>query len=592
MVTLRIITILVIIIYVILIDLSSNNLWGLLLGGAFFSAFIGVNESRLLEGQPLLIALKWFLLLGFLALIYIFTLPKPRLVKAFDGSKKHGKPVKTEMGDFIGILNGASTVELFAGIPYAKPPVGDLRFREPQDPDKLKDPLLCDRFAPMAMQKSGSNLRNNIIQLAAYHDYVWFDFRDPFKYTASEDCLYLNIWRPAGLSGNEKLPVIVYIHGGSLQFGQTWYKDCSGENIAKDGAIFVNMGYRLGVFGFLALNELQNESKTHTTGNYGLLDQLKALSWVRSNIAAFGGDPSNITLAGESAGAACVSALMASPIAKNLFARTVLESSTLASKIPPHSFRTFDEALESGQKVLKRFGVKTVEELRKLPAEVLLKATDTEHHITVDGYVLTKTPYEYFKEGSFNGYPVLHGFNEQEIAPFIMLDKANMKNFKSKVDECFKEYANEVLELYQPKNNAEARFFWEEIYGAVFFDYSHYCLNRLAVKNNMTVYEYFFKKYNKRIGAWHSGEQVYLYKNIPNGSRLYNQSDRALMVKMSGALLDYIKEGDPSLNLPEWEPNTDSCSYLKLGNSIKMIKERKRKLSLYAVLDKMQGFEA
>lgn len=591
MIALRIISFLLFFIYVILIDLSSNRIAGLFLGSGVFIGFVTLNESRLLEGHTYLILLEWFILFGLLALIYILTLPKPKLVKAFNGNKKHGKPVSTEAGDYIGIFNDDRSVELFAGIPYAKPPVGDLRFKEPQDPDKLKDPLICDNFGPMAMQKRSSNLKNNLVQFAGYHDYVWFDYANHYKYMMSEDCLYLNIWRPAGLKGDEKLPVIVYIHGGALKTGQPWYDDYSGENIAKENVIFVNFGYRLGVFGFLALKELQNESNKNTTGNYGILDQIKALSWVKSNISAFGGDTSNITLAGESAGAASVCALMASPQAKHLFARTVLESSTLASKAPAHSFRTFDDALASGRAVMERFSVKTVDELRKIPASQLVKASETEHHITVDGYLLTKSPYEMFKEGAFNGYPILHGFNEQEIVPFILFDRANMRNFAAKVTSYFKEYAGDVLALYQPKNNAEARFFWEEIYGAVFFDYSHYCLNRLAVKNNMKIYEYFFTKDNKRIGCWHSGEQVYLYKNIPATSKLYNKTDRALMVKMSQALVDYAREGNPAKNLPEWEPNEDSASYLKFGNKIKMVRERKRKLALYEILDKMQGFE-
>ena len=592
MTAVRIIVFILFILYIILLELSSNRLAGLIAGGFVFAGFIVLGESRVLDGQPLLQLLAWFLLFGLLALIYILTAPPEKRVKAFNGSKKYTAPVSTAAGDFIGVLNRDDSVELFAGIPYAKPPVGELRWKEPQDPDKLEEPLLCDRFGPMAMQKRSPNLFNNIVQIAGYHDYVWFDLSTHFRAANSEDCLYINIWRPSGADAGDKLPVLIYVHGGSLQTGQPWYEDYSGENLAKEGVIVVNMGYRLGVYGFLALSELKDESPNHTTGNYGLLDQIKAIKWVHDNIKDFGGDTDNITLAGESAGAASVSALMASPLAKGLFNRIILESSTVASKEPPHSFRSLDDALISGQKIFDKYNVHTVSELRMVPSYKLTRSSDTEHHITVDGYALIKTPYEAFKEGDMAGSAILHGFNEKEIVPFIIFQKADLKNFEEKVSGYFGSFADDVLKLYAPKTDVEASFYWEEIYGSVFFDYSHYCLNRLAVKNGIPVYEYFFSKDNKRIGCWHSGEQVYFYRNIPDGSRLYDQSDRALMDQMSSVFINYIKTGDIPEKLPSWEQNNDSVSYMQFGSTSGMIKERERKIALFGILDRMQGWSA
>ncbi|MBQ3159468.1 MAG: carboxylesterase family protein, partial [Clostridia bacterium] len=189
------------------------------------------------------------------------------------------------------------------------------------------------------------------------------------------------------------------------------------------------------------------ESDSGTTGNYGLLDQIKALEWVRQNVSAFGGDPDNVTLAGESAGAASVSALCTSPLAKGLFRRAILESSTVASAEPPHSFRTMAEALASGKEQKERYGVSTPAELRALPAERIVNEAYTQHHMTVDGYALTETPYESYKKGVHNEEALLHGYNAEESGPFILFGHANLKNYEGKIRDYFRDYADEVLSL-------------------------------------------------------------------------------------------------------------------------------------------------
>lgn len=591
MIARRIIIALLLILYIVLLDLSSNTALSLFLTGAVFTGFIILWETGVLKGKPLFGVLAWILFFVILAGIYFLTYPPMKRVKAFEGSKIKTDVITINDGKVSGVVNKDRTVELFAGIPYAKTPVGELRWKEPEDPDKWEGVLECDTFAPMAMQPRNVSIYYSLAQIIGYHDYRWFDFTDNYMPAVSEDALYINVWRPAERNTEEKLPVLVYIHGGSLQTGQPWYEDYSGENLAKEGIIVVNMGYRLGIYGFLALDELAGESENATTGNYGLLDQIKALEWVRDNIESFGGDPGNVTLAGESAGAACVSALSSSKLAKGLFKRTILESSTVAPKEPPHSFRSFEEALESGRELLNRYGVNNVSELRKLPASKLTKEAYTQHHITIDGYVLDKTPYESYKLGETNEEAILHGFNKEESAAFILFTKTDKKSFVKKVKDYFGDYSDEVLSVYRPGSDEEADTMWAEIYGAVFFDYPHYCLNRLAVKGGIPVYEYYFTKTNGRLGPWHSGEEVYFYGNIPERSGLYDETDRALMRKMSQTFLDFVKYGDPSYTLKEWNINEDSISYMNFDTETKMVKETERKIILFGILDKMQEGE-
>ena len=490
-------------------------------------------------------------------------------------------------GQLTGIYTEDRAVEVYAGIPYAAPPVGELRWREPQDPSPWEGVLAADSFAPMSMQPQNSALYSSLAQIIGYHDYR-ISLTDNYRDANSEDALYLNIWKPAGV--REKLPVLVYIHGGSLQTGQPWYADYSGEGLARKGVIVVNMGYRLGVFGFLATEELQRESESGTTGNYGLLDQIKALRWVRDNIAAFGGDPDNVTVAGESAGSACVSALCTSPLAKGLFRRAIGESSTATAPQPTHSFRLLDEALETGAKTMERFGVSSVEELRRLDAETLVAAADTNHHMTVDGYVLTQTPYEAYRKGEHNEEAILQGFNSLEGVPFILFGNADLKNYESKVRAYFGDYADEVLALFPAATDEEAKAQWIDLYSAIFFTHGHYCWTRQAIRSGIPAYEYYFSKENGRLGPWHSGEEVYCYGNIPADSRLYDASDRELADLFSTYFANFCATGDPNgEGLPVWEASCDGSRVMELGETVAMREDRF--LAIDRILDKMQGWE-
>ena len=570
------------------LELNKNTLLGFGLLIAATAVFAAVF-AKVLQSS------KWYMkLLGYLGYLAAFagilflTWPPTRAVPAYEGKVPvYTRAVKLQQGQVRGVVIADGAAELFAGIPYAQAPVGELRWKAPQDPLPWTGVLDADHFAPMCMQPTHLPIYDSLARIIGYHDYK-ISLSDNWVAPVSEDGLYVNVWKPAGEV--QGLPVIVYIHGGTLQTGQPWYADYAGTGLAKEGVVVVNLGYRLGVFGYLADEGLAAESDSGTTGNYGLLDQIKALEWVRQNVSAFGGDPDNVTLAGESAGAASVSALCTSPLAKGLFRRAILESSTVVSVEPPHSFRTMAEALESGKELKERYGVSTPAELRALPAEKIVNEAYTQHHMTVDGYALTETPYESYKKGVHNEEAVLHGYNAEESGPFILFSHANLKNYEGKIRDYFREYADEVLALYSPKTDAEADSFWAQIYGAVFFNYPHCCLNRLAAQNGIPAYEYYFSKHNGRLGCWHSGELPYFYGNVPADSKLFDAGDRALERIILGYMKNFAAAGDPNgPDLPAWKADDSSRTLLELGDEVAMTPEKY--LALYEIMDRMTGWK-
>jgi len=573
--------------YLAALELNKNTIGGWLLTIAVLGGFFWLRHTVLPGRTWALRCLAWAGLIAALTLILAVTRGpyKARPATADAGGKT---PIVTVAdGQLRGVVTGDGQVEVYTGIPYAMPPVGELRWREPQDPQPWEGILEADHFAPMSMQSRNAELVNSMVDIFGYHDYT-VRADDSFRDLVSEDALYLNVWKPAG--ERKDLPVLVYIHGGSLMTGQPWYADYSGEGLAREGVVVVNMGYRLGVFGFLALPELAEESPNGTTGNYGLLDQIKALEWVRDNIAAFGGDPDNVTLAGESAGSACVTALCTSPLARGLFRRVIGESSTVTSPRPAHSYRTLEEAYRAGESVKERFGAAGAEELRALDAKALTAATADNHHITVDGYVLPCSPWEAYLRGEHNEEAILHGYNRTEGALFILFDNATMKNYEKKVRDYFGPYADRVLALYPADDHARARSNWIDIYSSIFFNYGHHCWTRQALANDIPVYEYWFTKGNRRLGANHGGEEVYFYNNIPADSRLYNESDYALEAVMRRYFVSFITGGDPNGgDLPRWEAVTRPGEIMELGDQVGMREEPGT--ALYDVFDEMYGWE-
>lgn len=303
--------------------------------------------------------------------------------------------VKTANGTIEGTYD--SGINTFKGIPFAAPPVGEFRWREPQPVKNWDGILKTVAFGPRAMQLpifGDMNFRSNGV---------------------SEDCLYLNVWSPAK-SANDKLPVLVYFYGGGLVAGDGSEPRYDGESMARNGIVTVTINYRLGIFGFFAHPELTKESPNQTSGNYGLLDQQAALLWVQKNIAAFGGDPNKVTIAGESAGSFSVSAQMASPISKNLFAGAIGESGSLLGTFEPKSLR---ETEQQGSQFAKQLGINSLKELRNMSADKLLQATANQQVMSfspvIDGYFLTKLPTITFSQGEQAQVPLLVGWNSAEM---------------------------------------------------------------------------------------------------------------------------------------------------------------------------------
>ncbi len=483
-------------------------------------------------------------------------------------------------GQIRGIMNQDNTVEIYAGIPFAAPPVGDLRWKEPQPVIPWEGILEADHFAPMAMQKENGRLFNALMNM-----YLHSKSDRTYKGPMSEDCLYLNVWKPVRNPEEissvmpAKLPVLVYIHGGSLMGGQSWYEKYDGENLARNGIIVVTIAYRLGVFGYFADQELAEESPNHTTGNYGLLDQIKALEWVHNNIAAFGGDPEKVTIAGESAGSSSVNALCASPLTKGFFRRAIAESSSVIQPTPPHTFRTMQAALKMGDDIKKDFKAADVNELRKIPAEKLIKTKYQNDAMTVDGYALPQTPYEIYAAGLNHEEALLNGFNAREGFAFAFFTKVTKKNLKTLLEKTFNERTQEFIDAHKIKSNKDAKLLYNDVFSAVCFTYPHDCWTKMVAAQNKPVYEYYFSRENGEYGTNHSGEIIYAYRNVPR-TKNYDNRDYELEEIMSSFWINFVRTGNPNgydtkgTPLPVWQTVEQSNGLLmEIGDTCGMIKD-------------------
>ncbi len=344
--------------------------------------------------------------------------------------------VVIESGIISGIAGTDSSVKIFKGIPFARPPVGDLRWKPPVPPEHWEGIRKCDTFPASAMQAKPAPFA------------MWSkEFMAPEE-PLSEDCLYLNVWTAARYQ-QDKLPVIVWIHGGAFTGGSGSVPLYDGEEMAKKGVVYITINYRLGIFGFLAHPELSKESPDKVSGNYGILDQIAALQWVKKNATAFGGDTARITIAGQSAGSISVNALMVSPLAKGLFHRVIAQSGGMFSS----SFSTnLADAEKSGNDLLNQLKVKSISELRSMPAEVLLK-NGGRLGLTIDGYVIPPS-YATFKAGKQNDVPLLTGWNKDEMAFFVPQTKA--KDFKDNAVKQFGNSSVDFLRLFPANTDSEA----------------------------------------------------------------------------------------------------------------------------------------
>lgn len=493
---------------------------------------------------------------------------------------KETEVMELKNGKVIGTYNEDETVRIYAGVPYAKPPIGELRFREPMDVEDWVDVMKCVKFAPRAMQVDRPAFFNSLVDMYAMGGWHPNYKMQPLQ-EMSEDCLYLNIFRPNNNETN--LPIVMYIHGGSLSSGSSASYDINGERYAKEGVIMITIGYRLNVFGYLALQDLKDESPNHTTGNYGLLDQIKALQWINDNAAYFGGDKNNITIAGESAGSSSVSAICSSPLAKGLFQKAIGESSSLVISEAPHTFRTLEQAYETGKNILNEFNCKTIDDLRNIDSRELVKTKFSNTDMTVDGYALPKTPYQTYLDKENNEVALLNGYNIKEadafVIPSFLFTKITSKNIKDILSNYLnEETATKLLELYKDEIEVDAKKVLCEIISVYWFIYPHHSWTNMAINNNEKVYRYHFTKENGYYGTYHSGEIIYAYGNISNSifKFAYNETDKKLENIMVKYFTNFIKTGNPNgEGLPKWdEYNKESNYVMELGEEVKMIPDR------------------
>ena len=493
----------------------------------------------------------------------------------------------TTGGKVQGIYNKDKDVEIYAGIPYAQAK----RWKEPKE-YTWDDVIDGSYFGPRNMQPASTPVTDTLVDI--YSEKGWHpNFVSKPPQERKESSLYLNIWRPTNHEGN--LPILVYIHGGSLTTGSSAYEDYNGESMAKTGVIMITIQYRLGVFGYFAHPDLKtealNETGHATTGNYGLLDQIFALKWINDNATLIGGNKDNITIAGESAGSSSVSALCTSPLAKDLFKRAIGESSSLAIKKAPHTYRTEEAAYKVSAKILKEFNCSSIEELRKVSATKLVETKYSNSGMMLDGYALTKDPYQVYLDQENNEEVLLNGYNVKEadafVVPTFLLSPTNKSNIKERLIKYFgKEFGPKIYDLYEPKIQEDAFSAFNEIISVYWFIQPHHSWSNVAVNNGEDVYRYQFTKENGYHATYHSGEMAYCYGNIKRQNRpyAYQDSDYQLEKTMLSYWSNFAKTGNPNgEGLPTWEKYTPNGKVMELGEHVGPIDDHY--LALYDLLD-------
>ena len=489
-------------------------------------------------------------------------------------------------GDVQGYYNKDKSVKIYAGIQYAKAE----RWKEPEAYtwEGVHDGRY---FGPKSMQPASNPITDTLVDI--YSEKGWHPnyLMKPIEHRSEESCLNLNIWRPS--EGND-LPILVFIHGGSLTTGSASYDEYNGEAAAKHGIIMITIQYRLGVFGYFAHEDLKNESPNHTTGDYGLLDQIAALKWINDNAANFGGDKTKITIAGESAGSSSVSALCSSPLAKGLFRYAIGESSSLVMKLPPHTYRTQEKAYEVSAKILKEFKCKNIEELRKIPAKKLVKTKYSNSEMMLDGYALPKDPYQVYVDGENNEEALLNGYNVMEADAFVipqyLFSPTNKDNIKDRLLNQFdEETTNRLCELYKDDIESDAFNTLNNIMSVYWFIMPHHSWSNMALQSakGTKVYRYQFTKENGYHTTYHAGEMIYAYGNIGLSPRqyAYDESDYALSETMLNYWVNFTKTGNPNgEGLPSWNEYKNSGDpVMELGKNIGEFPDKY--LKTYEILD-------
>ena len=471
--------------------------------------------------------------------------------------------VTVENGRLQGVPGNVPAYTVFKGIPYAKPPVGELRWKAPQRADDWEGVRICDHYSPVAWQ-------------AAHDPHMAYTKEFfPVQPERSEDCLYLNIWTPAK-SPDEKLPVLFWIHGGAYTGGYGSEMEFDGEGFCKRGCILVTINYRLGVLGFMAHPELSAESEHGVSGNYGTLDQIAALHWVRRNIAAFGGDPENITVFGQSAGAKSVLTLITSPLSKGDIAKAIPMSGGGIG-----AFALGDTPLSAaeanGLKLQELAGAANLAELRAMDPEMLVDLAGKNRGVitlgpNVDGYVLLDSTATVQKNGEHSDIAYLIGNTCDEFKGIPVKDLEGMRKY---AQATYGDKADDFLAACGIKTDEDAARVASEVSAM-------HCANRAFAERQVELgrkpaYLYYFDRqmpgeldpnaWFQLTGAFHSSELWYVFQTLLRCWRPLIGKDFDLSNLMADYWANFARTGDPNGDgLPLWEAFTpENPGAMRLG---------------------------
>jgi para-nitrobenzyl esterase len=474
------------------------------------------------------------------------------------------EPLRVEGGQITGTptIQWTYGVRLYRAIPYAAPPVGDLRWRPPRPAQAWQGVKAADHFSPVCMQPSPDTQGN-----------AWREGHYPI----SEDCLYLNVWTPAK-TATEKLPVMVFIHGGGNTRGAASENQYDGAYLAKKGVVFVSFNYRMNVFGFMAHPELTAESDHHSSGNYAILDQIAALQWIQRNIASFGGDSSNVMIFGHSAGAANVCSLVASPLAKGLFHRALAQSGNSLN-----SRTALADAEKNGVKLAASLGASSIAALRGRTADEILKAPRGQMGTNVDGWVLPQDAYSIIAAGKHNDVPLIVG-TVADDAPGPGAAPVTAAQARTNAQNTYKELAPRYLKLYPANTDEEAAksVYKFRVQSAMANARGWAQLQAKAGKSK--VHWYYFTHISpmpeglewggrsaQSWGAYHGSEIVYVFDAFPLQDWAWRPVDLKLGDTVSSIWVNFVKTGSPNgAGLPEWpgyDPKSDML--MNFGDSPK-----------------------
>ncbi len=468
--------------------------------------------------------------------------------------------VLLQEGRIKGVKNPESGIISYKGIPFAAPPLGELRWKAPQAPEPWEGVLDCDAFGPSPMQGKPAPFM--------FWSEEFLIPADPI----SEDCLYLNVWTGAK-SSDEQLPVMVYIYGGGFRSGGSGCAIYDGTSMASKGVVFVSINYRVGQFGFLAHPGLSEESDYGTSGNYGILDMIAALEWVQRNIDQFGGDPANVTIAGQSAGAFGVNFLTVSPLARGLFHRAIAQSGAAFLSSPLRPALDLEGAEQLGLSFAENLEAASLADLRALPAEVILKARGGINAPFVDGYVIPEGVMDTYTKGKQQKVPVLLGWNRDDR---MLARPRSAAKFREQIIDRFGDKADDFFAVYPATTEEEAArsqfdMSRDETFGIQMYTWAKmqsgsgeagawvYNFNRdLPAYTPETAY-----------GAFHSGEIVYAYDNLFTLDRPWEAIDQKIASQMSDYWVNFASKGDPNgPGLPQWDPYDLQLEQVMLLDSI------------------------